>query len=71
MEAEIRLRTARGRNDYRFALSHAAPDRFFFSDERFRFNSDAWSDDSDLAIWWAADTAKPKSWKRPSPPSPE
>lgn len=38
MEAEIALRTSRGRNDYRFALSHAHPDRFFFSEERLRFN---------------------------------
>ena len=40
MEAEIRLRTTRGTNDYRFALSYASPDRFFFSEEQFRFNSD-------------------------------
>ena len=39
MEAEVALRTDRGRNDYRFALSHAHPDRFFFSEEGFRFNS--------------------------------
>ena len=38
MEAEIRLRTYQGRNDYRFALSHAHPDRFFFSEEAFRFS---------------------------------
>ena len=38
MEAEIRLRTGAGRNDYRFALSHASPDRFFFSEESFRFS---------------------------------
>ena len=38
MEAEIRLRTDVGSNDYRFALSHASPDRFFFSEESFRFN---------------------------------
>ena len=39
MEAEIRLRTDAGRNDYRFALSYAHPDRFFFSEESFRFSS--------------------------------
>ena len=39
LEAEINLRTVRGRNDYRFALSHGHPDRFFFSEERFRFSS--------------------------------
>lgn len=40
MEAEIQLRTPKGRNDYYFALSHASPDRFFFSEERFRFSRD-------------------------------
>ena len=40
MDAEIALRTDRGRNDYCFALSYAHPDRFFFSDERFRYSSD-------------------------------
>ena len=37
MEAELALRTHQGQNDYRFALSYAHPDRFFFSNERFRF----------------------------------
>ncbi len=38
MEAELSLRTEAGRNDYRFALSHAHPDRLFFSEEGFRFS---------------------------------
>ena len=38
MEAEIELRTHQGRNDYRFTLSYAHPDRFFFSEEAFRFS---------------------------------
>ena len=38
IEAEIRLRNDRGRNDYRFALAHAHPDRFFFTEEAFRFS---------------------------------
>ena len=37
IEAEIRLRTEAGRNDYRFVLSRAHADRFFFSEESFRF----------------------------------
>ena len=37
-EAEIRLRTEQGSNDYRFTLSHAHPDRFIFTDEAFRFS---------------------------------
>lgn len=40
MEAELRLRTDGGRNDYRFALSFGAPDRFFFGEESFRFTRD-------------------------------
>ena len=39
MEAEIKLRADRGRNDYKFALSHAHPDRFFFSEEAFRYSA--------------------------------
>lgn len=38
MEAEIRLRTDKGLNDYSFALSYGSPDRFFFSSEQFRFS---------------------------------
>ena len=38
IEAEVTLRTDRGYNDYKFMLSHAHPDRFFFSEECFRFN---------------------------------
>ncbi len=37
MEAEIRLSTQRGRNDYKFALAHAHPDRLNFTYEAFRF----------------------------------
>ncbi len=37
MEASIVLRTIQGENDYRFALSYGHPDRFLFTEERFRF----------------------------------
>ncbi len=37
MEAEIVMRTQAGRNDYRFVLAYAHPDRFVFTDEAFRF----------------------------------
>ena len=42
IEAEVRLRTETDRNsyNYRFMLSYAHPDRFFFSEESFRFRSD-------------------------------
>ena len=36
IEAEVRLRTEAGRNDYRFMLSRAHPDRFIFAEEAFR-----------------------------------
>ena len=38
MEAELAMRTETGRNDYRFALAYAHPDRFVFTDEAFRFS---------------------------------
>ena len=41
LEAGVALRTDSGRNDYRFALTHAHPDRFLFTEESFRFNSAA------------------------------
>ena len=45
IEAEVRLRTG---YDYRFMLSHAHPDRFFFSEESFRFST---SDPSTKTSW--------------------
>ena len=51
--AEISLRTNQGRNDYRFILSHAHPDRFFFAEEAFRF-SDA--DLPSVARWQYLDS---------------
>ena len=39
MEAELTVRTDAGRNDYRFALAHAHPDRFVFTEEAFRFSA--------------------------------
>ena len=41
VEAEISLRADQGRNDYRFILAHAHPDRFFFTEEAFRFSNAA------------------------------
>ena len=38
MEAELALRTEAGRSEYRFALAHAHPDRFVFTEEAFRFS---------------------------------
>ena len=38
MEAEVTVRTEQGTNDYRFALTHAHPDRLMFTDEAFRFS---------------------------------
>ena len=36
MDAELRVKTGRGRYDYRFELSYAHPDILYFSDEKFR-----------------------------------
>ena len=38
MEAELAIRTEQGRDNYRFALAHAHPDRFMFTEEAFRFS---------------------------------
>ena len=46
MEAEIALRTEHGRNDYRFVLTHAHPDRFIFADEAFRFSREGYAADA-------------------------
>ena len=40
LEAEVRMRTSAGRNDYKFSLSYGHPDRFMFTEESFRFNRD-------------------------------
>ena len=40
MEADLRLTTPNGANEYAFALSYGAPDRFVFTEERLRFSRD-------------------------------
>ena len=42
MEAELVLRTEKGRNEYRFSLAHVHPDRFMFTEEAFRFSRQDW-----------------------------
>ena len=46
MKAELAIRTESGQNDYRFALSHAHPDRFIFMEEAFRFTRDGFDSDA-------------------------
>ena len=41
INAEIGLRTSQGRHDYKFELTHAHPDRFFFTEEAFRFSHES------------------------------
>ena len=48
MEADIRLATPDGENEYSFTLSYGAPDRFVFTEERLRFSRD---DTEDQAPW--------------------
>ena len=38
LSVELVLQTDRGRNEYLFALTHAHPDRFIFTEEAFRFS---------------------------------
>ncbi len=47
MEAELSIRTEAGRNDYKFALSYAQPDRFIFTDESFRFSRPSFPAEAD------------------------
>ena len=47
MDATVTMRTAHGRNDYRFALAHAHPDRFIFTDEAFRFSREGFYTEAD------------------------
>ena len=42
LEAELRLATELGHNDYRFVLAHAHPDRLIFLEEAYRFSKLAW-----------------------------
>ncbi len=48
MEAELRLATQRGHNDYRFVLAYAHPDRLIFLEEAYRFSDRSWET---LADW--------------------
>ncbi len=52
LECEIALRTAGSRNDYRFALTYAHPDRFFFTEECFRFKRDGPQDGHQTEAQW-------------------
>ena len=47
MEAELALRTDAGRNDYRFELTRAHPDRLLFVEEAFRFSATGYPTDAD------------------------
>ena len=66
LDAEVRIRTPSGRNDYRFSLVHAHPDRLMFVDEAFRYTRDEFDSDapwnplgegsaSDLRKMWDAE----------------
>ena len=48
LDAEIAIRTDTGRNDYRFSLAYAHPDRLIFTEEAFRYSRD---DHADEAGW--------------------
>ncbi len=47
MEATITMRTDQGRNDYRFALAYAHPDRLVFTEEAFRFSREGFRTEAD------------------------
>ena len=53
IQAGIRLRTDQGRNDYRFTLTHAHPDRFCFTEEAYRFSREGFQE---TALWQHLDS---------------
>ena len=50
MEAKLSIRTDVGRNDYRFALSYAQPERLIFTDESFRFSRPSFPSDAEWQV---------------------
>ena len=46
IEAGLKLQTDAGLNEYQFMLAYAHPDRFVFTDEKFRFSRAGWSTDA-------------------------
>lgn len=55
IEAALTLRTRAGINEYAFRLTHAAPDRLIFTEERFRFRAgDRLDEERD---WYQVDVA--------------
>ena len=46
MAGELALRTDKGRNDYRFTLAWAHPDRFIVTEEAYRFNASEYPTDA-------------------------
>ena len=58
MEAGIALRTVAGRNDYRFVLAHAHPDRLIFTEEAFRFSA---RDHPADAPWQYLESGRPEA----------
>ena len=47
IEAEIQMRTEQGRNDYKFTLAYAHPDRFLFTEEALRFSDFSYATEAD------------------------
>ena len=62
MEAELALHTEAGRSDYRFALAHAHPDRFVFTEEAFRFSGTGFP----TAARWTKASCRAKCGRRTS-----
>ena len=46
LDAEVRIRTSSGRNDYRFSLVHAHPDQLMCVEEAFRYTRDDFDSDA-------------------------
>ena len=58
MEADLRIQTDQGTNDYRFELEFAPPDRLIFAKEAFRFSRSGWPNEAD---WQFLPAGNPES----------
>lgn len=58
LDAEIAIRTGPGRNDYRFSLAYAHPDRLIFTEEAFRYSRD---DHAEKAVWTHLGSGHPEA----------
>ena len=58
IEAGVKMQTEVGSNEYHFTLAHAHPDRFVFTDEKYRFSRTDWGTE---APWQHLESPHPEA----------